>query len=103
MRRLVNSAAAETRLVRRHALAQTLGLFKIPYMVNRSEYDKLTVAERLQLVEDIWDSIARGTGKVSVPPEVLDEAERRLAEHERDPSSAIPGDQVKAKLHKRGR
>ena len=71
-------------------------------MVKPSDYASLSVAERLQLVEDIWDSIARDTGAVAVPTEVLDEAERRLAEHRRDPSSAVSGDQVRAKLHKRG-
>jgi putative addiction module component (TIGR02574 family) len=71
-------------------------------MVKPSDYTSLSVAERLRLVEDIWDSIARDTGAVTVPGEVLDEAERRLAEHRRDPDSAIPGEQVRAELHKRG-
>lgn len=66
------------------------------------DYRKLSIAERLQLVEDIWDSIAQDTGAVPVPPEVLDEAERRLAEHRQDPASAIPWEQVKAELYKRG-
>ena len=66
------------------------------------DYRQLSVAERLQLVEDIWDSIAEDTGAVPVPPEVLDEAERRLAEHRRDPDSAVPWEQVKAELYKRG-
>lgn len=65
------------------------------------DYRKLSVAERLQLVEDIWDSIAQDTGAVPVPPEVLDEAERRLAEHRRDPDSAVPWEGVKAELYKR--
>src|SRR5207247_233605 len=42
------------------------------------DYRRLSIAERLQLVEDIWDSIAEETGTVPIPPEVLDEAERRL-------------------------
>jgi putative addiction module component (TIGR02574 family) len=66
------------------------------------DYRGLSIAERLRLVEDIWDSIARDTGAVPVPPEVLDEAERRLAEHRRDPTTGIPGDQVRAELFKRG-
>ena len=66
------------------------------------DYRKLSVAERLQLVEDIWDSIAEETGAVPVPPEVLAEAERRLAEHRKDPGSAVPWEDVKADLYKRG-
>ena len=66
------------------------------------DYRGLSIAERLRLVEDIWDSIAQDTGAVPVPSEVLDEAERRLAEHRRDPTTGIPGDQVRAELFKRG-
>ena len=66
------------------------------------DYRRLSIAERLQLVEDIWDSIAEETGTVPIPPEVLDEAERRLAEHRQDPTSAIPWDEVKAELYRRG-
>lgn len=66
------------------------------------DYRTLSIAERLQLVEDIWDSIAEETGAVPVPPEVLAEAERRLAEHRGDPASAVPWQEVKADLYKRG-
>ncbi len=66
------------------------------------DYRQLSIAERLRLVEDIWDSIAKDTRTVPVPSEVLDEAERRLAEHREDPNSAIPWDEVKAELYKRG-
>jgi putative addiction module component (TIGR02574 family) len=53
-------------------------------------FQRLSVAERLQLVEDIWDSIARDTEAVPVAEADLREAERRLAEHRSDPGSAIP-------------
>ncbi len=66
------------------------------------DFRKLSVAERLQLVEDIWDSIAEDTGAVAVPPEVLDEAEQRLREHRQNPDSAVPWENVKKDLYKRG-
>lgn len=66
------------------------------------DYRKLSIAERLQLVEDIWDSIAEDTGALPVPPEVLAEAERRLAEHRANPASAVAWKDVKAELYKRG-
>lgn len=66
------------------------------------DYRKLSIAERLQLVEDIWDSIAEETASLPVPPEVLAEAERRLAEHRADPDSAIPWEEVREDLYKRG-
>ena len=86
-----------------HLLPGSAGSLRLFDMVKPSDYANLSVSERLQLVEDIWDSIARDTGAVSVPDEVLDEAERRLAEHRKDPGSAIPGEQVRAELRKRGR
>lgn len=66
------------------------------------DYRKLSIPERIQLVEDIWDSIAADTGAVAVPRAVLEEAERRLAEHRRDPGTAIPGEQVRAEIYERG-
>jgi putative addiction module component (TIGR02574 family) len=66
------------------------------------DYRKLSVPERLQLVEDIWDSIAQDAGTIPVPSDVLEEAERRLEEHRADPQSAIPWHEVKAELYKRG-
>ena len=61
-----------------------------------------SVAERLQLVEDLWDSIANDTEAVPVAEADLREAEHRLAEHRRDPASAIPWDQVRGEIYKRG-
>ena len=66
------------------------------------DFRQLSVPERLQLVEDIWDSITEDTGGLPVPPDVLAEAERRLAEHRADPDSAIPWEDVRAELFKRG-
>lgn len=60
---------------------------------------KLSVAERLQLVEDLWDSIAAESEKL--PPlsaEQCAEIDRRIAEHERDPSSAMDWDTVRERL-----
>ena len=49
-------------------------------MVNQAaDLQKLSVAERLQLVEDLWDSIAHDTEAVPVAEADVREAERRLA------------------------
>jgi len=72
-------------------------------MVNPAvDFRALSIAERLQLVEDLWDSIAHDTAAVPVVEAELREAEHRLAEHRRDPASAIPWDQVRDELYKRG-
>jgi putative addiction module component (TIGR02574 family) len=59
---------------------------------------ELTVAERLALVEEIWDSISDDPGSVPTSERQLAEARRRLAEHDADPSSAIPWDEAEKKL-----
>lgn len=62
-----------------------------------SELMKLTTDERLELVQDLWDSI----GSEALPPltdEEKEELERRLEEHRRDPSTAITWEELKADL-----
>ena len=58
---------------------------------------ELTPAERIELAEDLWDSIE----PEELPPltvEQMRECERRYAEHLRDPSSASTWEDVKARL-----
>lgn len=61
-------------------------------------YRSLSVADRLQLVGDIWDSIAE---EANTAPEVLPltgeqkaELDRRLAEYDADPSTGVPMDEA---------
>jgi putative addiction module component (TIGR02574 family) len=65
-----------------------------------AEYMKLSVSERLQLVEDIWDSIAAeaSDGALGLSQTQKAELHRRVAEHKADPSSAVPWEQVRTKL-----
>jgi putative addiction module component (TIGR02574 family) len=58
--------------------------------------DKLSVEDRIALIQAIWDSIA-----AEPHPPLLTEAqrqvlERRLAAHEANPGDVIPWEQVKA-------
>jgi putative addiction module component (TIGR02574 family) len=67
-----------------------------------SELMKLTPAERIELVEDLWDSI----GSDSLPPlsaEELDELDRELAEHRRNPTGSESWDAVRAWIQSRRR
>lgn len=64
-----------------------------------TEYLKLSVSERIQLVEDIWDSIvAEASETIELSKAQKDELNRRVAEHRADPSTAVPWEQVKARL-----
>lgn len=60
---------------------------------------RLSLAERIQLVEDLWDSIAREAAPgLAVTPEQRDELGRRLQAHRAAPEAAIPWEQVRAEL-----
>lgn len=60
----------------------------------------LPVSERIQLVEDIWDSIVEDAGPLPLSAEEREELDRRLAEHRANPSSGIPWEDVRASLFK---
>ncbi len=63
------------------------------------EIAKLSLAERIQLVEDLWDSIAQDSPEAaSLDQAQVDELDRRLRQHDADPSSAVPWEQVRAEL-----
>lgn len=61
----------------------------------------LSVAERIQLVEDIWDSLAAESPEaLQLTPAQKDEVNRRLASHDRDPAVAVPWSEVRESLFK---
>ncbi|MCH7490621.1 MAG: addiction module protein [Gemmatimonadetes bacterium] len=66
------------------------------------DFRDLSIPERIQLVQDIWDSIAAETEALPLTAEQQEELDRRLEEHRRDPDSAIPWEQVREELYKRG-
>lgn len=62
-----------------------------------AELMELTPAERLELAQDLWDSV--GAPDLPVLSEAeLDEIERDLAAHRADPSSSVPWEEVLAEL-----
>ena len=67
-----------------------------------AELFKLSAAERIQLAEDLWDSVAAEPEKLAPLSEAQRaEIERRLAEHARDPASAATWADVRARLWSR--
>lgn len=69
--------------------------------LDRGAIRGLSVAERLALVEEIWESISDEPSAVPVSEDQLTEARRRLAAHDAEPSSAIPWDQAEKRLRTR--
>lgn len=68
--------------------------------VTVSELLHLSPAERIQLAEDLWDSVAAHPEQVEIPAEQLAELERRLAELDENPEAGESWDQLKARLLK---
>ena len=63
---------------------------------------QLSIAERIQLVEDIWDSIATESPEaVQHSERQRQEIQRRLKAHDAEPGSAIPWEQVRSELLER--
>jgi len=66
-----------------------------------NEILQLPLDERLKLVEDVWDSIAITPEAVPLPDWHRDELDRRLGQT--PPGPNLSWDDVRAKLHERGR
>jgi putative addiction module component (TIGR02574 family) len=63
--------------------------------------DRLSVDERLALVHEIWDSIAAERGPIPLTEAQRAELERRLADHEANPSDVVPWEQIRAEALER--
>jgi putative addiction module component (TIGR02574 family) len=61
---------------------------------------EMTVAERIQLVEDIWDSIAAVPESLPLTEAERKELDRRLEMHAQNPDEGIPWDELKERMRK---
>jgi putative addiction module component (TIGR02574 family) len=68
--------------------------------ITHEEIERLSIAERVALVEEIWDSIAAAPDLLPLTEAQRRELDRRLALHEREPDRAIPWEEVRAKLQR---
>ncbi len=62
------------------------------------EIRKLSLAERIQLVEDVWDSIAAEGEELPIPESHRAELARRREEHRRSPEDVVPWEEVRRQL-----
>jgi putative addiction module component (TIGR02574 family) len=53
------------------------------------------------LVEDLWDSIAADPEALSLTDAQREELDRRLADHDADPSSAVSWEEVRRRLYQK--
>lgn len=67
-------------------------------MIGLSELRSLPLAERLQLVEDLWDSIAEEQHSLPDHPALIEELRARKARLLANPSSGITWEEAKARI-----
>ena len=58
--------------------------------------DRLSLEDRLTLMQEIWDSIEEDQQAAPITPAQLTELKRRLAAHKANPGNVVPWDQIKA-------
>jgi len=63
--------------------------------------DRLSVQERMALVEELWDSIAESTGELPLTEAQQAELDRRLTEHKARPEDVVPWEEVRASVEAR--
>lgn len=66
--------------------------------IRLSDVLELPVSERLELVGDIWDSIAQVPDRVELTDSQRAELDRRLEAYRRDPKAGSPWSDVKARI-----
>ncbi len=65
------------------------------------DISKLSVAERIQLAEDLWDSVAAETGGIPLTEAQASELDRRLAAFALDPEAGESWEVVRDRLEQR--
>lgn len=66
--------------------------------ISASEIAEMPIQQRIQLVEDIWDSIAGMPQAVEMPEWHKQELENRLAAYHANPKEGSPWQEVKKRV-----
>ena len=65
------------------------------------DFSNLTTDKRIQLAEDLWDSVAAETGGLPLTAAQQAELDRRLADLERDPGAGDSWGTVRSRIEGR--
>lgn len=66
--------------------------------ITAADIAEMSVQDRIQLVEDIWDSIAELPDSVEIPAWHKAELEKRLTAYHADPTQGSPWQDVKKRI-----
>jgi putative addiction module component (TIGR02574 family) len=64
--------------------------------------DRLSIADRLVLVQEIWDSIAAAPEEIPLTEAQKQEFDRRLADLEANPDNVLTWEEIKARVRGEG-
>jgi len=74
--------------------------FRMSPMLEQLGIDRMSPAERLRLLDEIWDSLSP-IHQTEIPQSHRDELDRRLAEADANPDAGVPWSEVRARLWNR--
>ncbi len=69
----------------------------------RKELSRLTTAEKLELVEELWDSIPEEDDALELTAEQRADLDLRLAEADADPDGGVPWNAARERIRQRQR
>ncbi len=73
----------------------------MPLSFSDPDVNGMTVQDRLELIERLWDSIPDGEIASAMPEWHHEELDRRLAAADANPEQGIPWEQVQTRLRSR--
>ena len=62
------------------------------------DFSHLTISERIQLVEDLWDSVSDAPEVLELSSSQRAELDRRLSAHRAEPGKAVPWSDLRREL-----
>jgi len=65
------------------------------------EITRLSVPEKILLVEELWDTIALAEEEIPVPQSHIDELERRFERHGMHPGNLLSLDELRSRIARR--
>lgn len=69
----------------------------MPSLLSTLGIDRLSASERIQLVQEIWESLAPAAEELPLTEGQRQELDRRLAALEANPGNVIPWEEVEAR------
>ena len=70
-------------------------------VIDIPEIDRLSVPEKILLVEDLWDTIASDESNVTVPESHIEELDKRMKRYASDPGNLLSLEELRSRVERR--